>query len=75
MSVQIFDRGDIVSFIGSFVVGLLGNMYSRVFKSTAFTKWALSRRRGTERLTQAAAWSLASCSSFRRASPPPVVWP
>ncbi|PLW04473.1 hypothetical protein PCANC_28410 [Puccinia coronata f. sp. avenae] len=33
----IFDRSDVVSFLGAFVIGLLGNMYSRIFKGTAFT--------------------------------------
>ncbi|POW01748.1 hypothetical protein PSHT_12386 [Puccinia striiformis] len=33
----IFDRSDVVSFLGAFVIGLLGNMYSRLFKGTAFT--------------------------------------
>ena len=33
----IFNRSDVVSCIGAFVVGLLGNMYSRVFRGTAFT--------------------------------------
>ncbi|KAA1096954.1 hypothetical protein PGT21_032365 [Puccinia graminis f. sp. tritici] len=33
----IFDRSDVVSFLGAFVIGLLGNMYSRFFKGTAFT--------------------------------------
>ena len=33
----IFDRSDIVSAIGAFVVGLLGNLYSRKFNGTAFT--------------------------------------
>lgn len=33
----IFNRSDIVSAIGAFVVGLLGNLYSRKFNGTAFT--------------------------------------
>lgn len=33
----IFDRSDVVSAIGAFVVGVLGNLYSRVFRGTAFT--------------------------------------
>ncbi|KAH9810427.1 hypothetical protein DFH28DRAFT_498549 [Melampsora americana] len=33
----IFDRSDVVSFLGAFAIGLMGNMYSRVFKGTAFT--------------------------------------
>lgn len=33
----IFNRSDIVSAIGAFVVGLLGNIYSRMFGGTAFT--------------------------------------
>ncbi|KNF03191.1 hypothetical protein PSTG_03778 [Puccinia striiformis f. sp. tritici PST-78] len=33
----IFDRSDSVSFFGAFMIGLLGNMYSRLFKGTAFT--------------------------------------
>ncbi|KAI0045314.1 DUF1212-domain-containing protein [Auriscalpium vulgare] len=33
----IFNRSDVVSAIGAFVVGLLGNIYSRKFGGTAFT--------------------------------------
>jgi len=33
----IFNRSDIVSAIGAFAVGLLGNVYSRMFGGTAFT--------------------------------------
>ncbi|KZS96865.1 DUF1212-domain-containing protein [Sistotremastrum niveocremeum HHB9708] len=33
----IFNRSDVVSAIGAFVVGVLGNAYSRVFGGTAFT--------------------------------------
>ncbi|RXK38545.1 hypothetical protein M231_04177 [Tremella mesenterica] len=33
----IFDRSDVVSAIGAFVVGILGNIYSRMFGGTAFT--------------------------------------
>jgi len=33
----IFNRSDIVSAIGAFAVGLLGNIYSRMFSGTAFT--------------------------------------
>ncbi|ORY21980.1 hypothetical protein BCR39DRAFT_552470 [Naematelia encephala] len=33
----IFDRSDVVSAIGAFVIGILGNIYSRVFGGTAFT--------------------------------------
>jgi len=33
----IFNRSDVVSAIGAFVVGVLGNLYSRVFGGTAFT--------------------------------------
>jgi uncharacterized membrane protein YjjB (DUF3815 family) len=33
----IFDRSDIVSAIGAFTVGILGNVYSRKFGGTAFT--------------------------------------
>lgn len=36
---QIFDRSDVVSFLGAFVIGLLGNLYSRIFKGTAFTRY------------------------------------
>ncbi|GAA6003791.1 hypothetical protein JCM10207_003601 [Rhodosporidiobolus poonsookiae] len=36
----IFERSDIVSFIGATVIGLLGNLYSRVFNGTAFTAMA-----------------------------------
>ena len=32
----IFNRSDVVSAIGAFVVGLLGNIYSRIFGGTAF---------------------------------------
>ncbi|KAI0068774.1 DUF1212-domain-containing protein [Artomyces pyxidatus] len=33
----IFNRSDVVSLIGAFVVGVLGNVYSRRFSGTAFT--------------------------------------
>ncbi|PWN34686.1 uncharacterized protein FA14DRAFT_132406 [Meira miltonrushii] len=33
----IFDRSDVVSAIGSFVIGILGNAYSRIYNATAFT--------------------------------------
>ncbi|KAI0322516.1 DUF1212-domain-containing protein [Amylostereum chailletii] len=33
----IFNRSDVVSAIGAFVVGILGNVYSRKFSGTAFT--------------------------------------
>ncbi|OCF43967.1 hypothetical protein I317_02237 [Kwoniella heveanensis CBS 569] len=33
----IFDRSDVVSALGAFVIGILGNVYSRVFGGTAFT--------------------------------------
>lgn len=33
----IFGRSDVVSAIGSFAIGILGNAYSRVFSRTAFT--------------------------------------
>jgi uncharacterized membrane protein YjjB (DUF3815 family) len=33
----IFNRSDVVSAIGAFVIGILGNIYSRVFGGTAFT--------------------------------------
>ncbi|GAA5828749.1 hypothetical protein JCM3766R1_003807 [Sporobolomyces carnicolor] len=36
----IFERSDIVSFIGATVIGLLGNLYSRVFNGTSFTAMA-----------------------------------
>lgn len=32
----IFNHSDIVSFIGAFVIGILGNLYSRIFKGTGF---------------------------------------
>lgn len=32
----IFNRSDVVSAIGAFVVGVMGNLYSRVFRGTAF---------------------------------------
>ncbi|CAD6588415.1 MAG: hypothetical protein CYPHOPRED_004382, partial [Cyphobasidiales sp. Tagirdzhanova-0007] len=33
---DIFNHSDIVSFIGSFVIGILGNLYSRLFRGTGF---------------------------------------
>ena len=36
-NVYISDRGDIVSAVGAFVIGICGNMYSRVVGGTAFT--------------------------------------
>ncbi|WVW84468.1 hypothetical protein I302_106502 [Kwoniella bestiolae CBS 10118] len=33
----IFDRSDVVSALGAFVIGVMGNIYSRVFGGTAFT--------------------------------------
>lgn len=33
----IFNRSDVVSAIGAFVTGVLGNAYARVFRATAFT--------------------------------------
>ncbi|KZT30722.1 DUF1212-domain-containing protein [Neolentinus lepideus HHB14362 ss-1] len=33
----ISDRGDVVSAVGAFVIGVLGNVYSRVIRGTAFT--------------------------------------
>ncbi|KZW00283.1 DUF1212-domain-containing protein [Exidia glandulosa HHB12029] len=33
----IVDRGDVTSAVGAFVLGLLGNTYSRIFRGTAFT--------------------------------------
>ncbi|QRV77600.1 pheromone-regulated membrane protein [Ceratobasidium sp. AG-Ba] len=33
----IFNRSDVVSAIGAFVTGLLGNAYARIFRGTAFT--------------------------------------
>ncbi|KAK8858427.1 hypothetical protein IAR55_002654 [Kwoniella newhampshirensis] len=33
----IFDRSDVVSALGAFMIGILGNIYSRVFGGTAFT--------------------------------------
>ncbi|KAH8923808.1 DUF1212-domain-containing protein [Atractiella rhizophila] len=36
----IFNRSDVVSFLGSFIIGVLGNMYSRAFKGTAVTAMA-----------------------------------
>ncbi|WRT67610.1 uncharacterized protein IL334_004582 [Kwoniella shivajii] len=33
----IFDRSDVVSALGAFVIGIMGNIYSRVFGGTAFT--------------------------------------
>ncbi|KAF8607840.1 DUF1212-domain-containing protein [Ceratobasidium sp. AG-I] len=35
-NMYIFNRSDVVSAIGAFVVGVLGNLYSRVFRGTAF---------------------------------------
>ncbi|KAI9617517.1 hypothetical protein H4Q26_012813 [Puccinia striiformis f. sp. tritici PST-130] len=34
-----FDRSDVVSFLGAFVIGLLGNMYSRLFKARLLPVW------------------------------------
>ncbi|TFK56557.1 hypothetical protein OE88DRAFT_1730037 [Heliocybe sulcata] len=31
------DRGDVVSAVGAFVIGVLGNVYSRILRGTAFT--------------------------------------
>jgi uncharacterized membrane protein YjjB (DUF3815 family) len=39
-TIYIFDRSDIVSFIGATVIGLLGNLYSRLFNGTSFTAMA-----------------------------------
>ncbi|GAA5977520.1 hypothetical protein JCM11641_000987 [Rhodosporidiobolus odoratus] len=36
----IFERSDVVSFIGATVIGLLGNLYSRIFNGTSFTAMA-----------------------------------
>ncbi|GAA5821568.1 hypothetical protein JCM10212_006518 [Sporobolomyces blumeae] len=36
----IFERSDIVSFIGATTIGLLGNLYSRLFNGTSFTAMA-----------------------------------
>lgn len=36
----VFNRSDIVSFIGATVIGLLGNLYSRLFNGTSFTAMA-----------------------------------
>jgi len=33
----IFERSDVVSAIGSFAIGVLGNLYSRMYDATAFT--------------------------------------
>lgn len=38
----IFSRSDVVSAIGSFVIGILGNAYSRIFRGTAFTAMAVA---------------------------------
>ena len=38
----IFNRSDVVSAIGSFVIGILGNAYSRIFRGTAFTAMAVA---------------------------------
>ena len=38
----VFNRSDVVSAIGSFVIGILGNVYSRVFRGTAFTATAVA---------------------------------
>ncbi|PWN48059.1 DUF1212-domain-containing protein [Violaceomyces palustris] len=38
----VFNRSDVVSAIGSFVIGILGNMYSRIFRGTAFTAMAVA---------------------------------
>ncbi|GAA5899654.1 hypothetical protein JCM5296_001388 [Sporobolomyces johnsonii] len=36
----IFERSDVVSFIGATTIGILGNLYSRVFNGTSFTAMA-----------------------------------
>lgn len=36
LDIDIFNHSDIVSFIGAFVVGILGNLYSRIFRGTGF---------------------------------------
>ncbi|CAE6440027.1 unnamed protein product [Rhizoctonia solani] len=33
----IFNRSDVVSAIGAFVIGILGNAYARIFRGTAYT--------------------------------------
>jgi len=33
----IFNRSDVVSAIGAFVTGILGNAYARIFRGTAYT--------------------------------------
>jgi len=38
----IFQRSDIVSLAGSFVIGILGNAYARIFRGTAFTAMAVA---------------------------------
>ncbi|KDN52600.1 DUF1212-domain-containing protein [Tilletiaria anomala UBC 951] len=38
----IFSRSDVVSAIGSFIIGILGNAYSRIFRGTAFTAMAVA---------------------------------
>lgn len=38
----VFNRSDVVSAIGSFVIGVLGNAYSRIFRGTAFTAMAVA---------------------------------
>ncbi|KAH8922489.1 DUF1212-domain-containing protein [Atractiella rhizophila] len=36
----IFNHSDVVSFLGAFAIGVMGNFYSRVFKGTALTSMA-----------------------------------
>ncbi|PWN44218.1 DUF1212-domain-containing protein [Ceraceosorus guamensis] len=38
----VFNRSDVVSAIGSFIIGILGNVYSRIFRGTAFTATAVA---------------------------------
>lgn len=38
----VFNRSDVVSAIGSFIIGILGNVYSRLFRGTAFTATAVA---------------------------------
>jgi hypothetical protein len=42
---KIFHQSYVVSFLGAFVIGLLGNMYSRIFKGTAFTRSVMNQFR------------------------------
>lgn len=66
---DIFNRSDVVSFIGAFTIGVLGNLYSRIFRGTAFT--GASAVRSITLTSQP--WSRACSSSCRPVSRPLAV--